>query len=147
MSDNWDIYFGKYALRGLPGIMDTVLSALNTLNVLRPARFPTSIPIVAYPLLITTKSSQFQGFRRYVYLFNINPFAIDFITISAVYTARKKYLQHNEKQKAREFTPHRSGVHTRAIICYPKSVTYLPKSHTQRYATQRARAPSVLLSR
>ncbi|CAD1476483.1 unnamed protein product [Heterotrigona itama] len=31
----------------LPGMIETVLRALNTRNVLKPAKFPTSIPIVA----------------------------------------------------------------------------------------------------
>lgn len=31
----------------VPGIIDTVLRALSTRNVLKPAKFPTSIPIVA----------------------------------------------------------------------------------------------------
>lgn len=77
----------------LPGIMEMVLRARSTRNVRNPAKLPTSIPIVAYPLVITTKSSQFHGLRRYVYLFSTNPLAIIFITISAEYITRKMYLE------------------------------------------------------
>lgn len=88
----------KFNLLGdLPGRMEIVFKARNTRNVRNPARLPTSIPMVAYPLVITTKSNQFQGFRRYVYLFNMNPLAMLFIIISAVYMAKKIYLEQRKK--------------------------------------------------
>lgn len=74
----------KLKYKHLPGIIDTVFSALSTRNVRKPAKFPTSKPIVAYPLVITTKSNQFHGFRKYVYLFRAKPLAMILITISAV---------------------------------------------------------------
>lgn len=76
--------------------METVFNALSTRKVLNPAKFPTSIPIVAYPDVMTTKSSQFHGFLKYVYLFSMKPFAIDLMIISAVYIARKMYLKPNK---------------------------------------------------
>lgn len=66
----------------LPGIIDTVFNARKTRNVRKPAKLPTSIPIVAYPLVITTKSNQFHGFRKYVYLLSTKPLAVILITIS-----------------------------------------------------------------
>lgn len=77
----------------LPGSMDIVLSARSTRNVRSPARLPTSMPIVAYPLEMTTKSSQFHGFRRYVYLFRMKPLATLLMVISQVYMAKKTYLK------------------------------------------------------
>ena len=68
----------------VPGMMETVLRARSTRKVRRPARLPTSMPMVAYPEVMTTKSSQFQGFLRYVYLLRMKPLAIDLIIISAV---------------------------------------------------------------
>lgn len=55
------------------------------------------MPIVAYPDVMTTKSSQFQGFRKYVYLLRINPLATALIIISAVYIARNANLKEKEK--------------------------------------------------
>lgn len=83
----------------LPGIIDTVFRALSTRNVRKPAKFPTSMPMVAYPDVMTMKSSQFHGFRKYVYLFSINPLDIVLITISAVYIAKNMYLEKHEFKK------------------------------------------------